>query len=178
MALADTVATCKLNLCDRFAIDAAKAAMSRENPAAPGGGGEPTPGEIRCFWLLKLLLNILHVFFLLLKHIQEIFICYLFFPYILWLKRSSSSSAIIQFLLFFCRILGRLWPSVLVGHETLHLLTTLPPPLTTGTAAATRTRILKHYLVKFTSFGYILFPLNILGCAKCLCWWVKYMPIT
>lgn len=45
MALADTVATCKLNLCDRFAIDAAKAAMSRENPAAAGGGGEPTPGN-------------------------------------------------------------------------------------------------------------------------------------
>ena len=45
MALADTVATCKLNICDRFAIDAAKAAMSRENPSATSGAGEPTPGK-------------------------------------------------------------------------------------------------------------------------------------
>jgi hypothetical protein len=45
MALADTVASCKMNLCDRFAIDAAKAAMSRENPATTGG--EPTPGSNR-----------------------------------------------------------------------------------------------------------------------------------
>jgi hypothetical protein len=45
MALADTVATCKLNICDRFAIDAAKAAMSRDNPTN-NAGGEPTPGKI------------------------------------------------------------------------------------------------------------------------------------
>ena len=45
MALADTVASCKMNLCDRFAIDAAKAAMSRDNPTT-AGGGEPTPGNI------------------------------------------------------------------------------------------------------------------------------------
>ena len=101
MALADTVATCKLNLCDRFAIDAAKAAMSRENPAAPGGGGEPTPGEIKCFWLLKLLLNILHGFFFFWSISRKFSFVISFFQYILWLKRSSSSSAIIQFLLFF-----------------------------------------------------------------------------
>jgi hypothetical protein len=46
MALADTVASCKLNLCDRFAIDAAKAAMSKDNPATTTGG-EPTPGTSR-----------------------------------------------------------------------------------------------------------------------------------
>jgi hypothetical protein len=45
MALADTVATCKLNICDRFAIDAAKAAMSRDNPTN-NAGGEPTPGNV------------------------------------------------------------------------------------------------------------------------------------
>ena len=41
MALADTVASCKMNLCDRFAIDAAKAAMSRDNPATTGGDEPP-----------------------------------------------------------------------------------------------------------------------------------------
>ncbi len=42
LALADTVASCKINLSDRFAIDAAKAAISKET--ATSSGGEPTPG--------------------------------------------------------------------------------------------------------------------------------------
>ena len=45
MALADTVASCKMNLCDRFVIDAAKAANSKDNAAATTGG-EPTAGKV------------------------------------------------------------------------------------------------------------------------------------
>jgi len=40
LALADTVASCKINLSDRFAIDAAKAAISKETST----GGDTTPG--------------------------------------------------------------------------------------------------------------------------------------
>ncbi len=54
------------------------------------------------------------------------------------------------------RIFGRLRSSVLASHEALHLPTTLPSSLTTGTAAATRTGVFKHYLV-ISSFSYILF---------------------
>jgi hypothetical protein len=137
MALADTVATCKLNLCDRFAIDAAKAAMSRENPAATGGGGEPTPGTK----FLDYTSRICYICMMIIAQSYQTFRR-------LFRWQAKIAPVVIWFICPFCRIVGRLWSSVFVGHETLHLLATLPSSLTAGTAAATRTRIIKHYLVK------------------------------
>ena len=44
LALADTVSTCQLDLAERFAIDAAKNAISKESSIVGGGGGK-TEGE-------------------------------------------------------------------------------------------------------------------------------------
>ena len=37
LAMADTVASCKVDLADRFAIDAARNAMAKENPTGTSG---------------------------------------------------------------------------------------------------------------------------------------------
>ena len=47
LALADTVSTCQLDLSERFAIDAAKNAISNEGSGSPkSGGAEPSPESL------------------------------------------------------------------------------------------------------------------------------------
>ena len=42
LAMADTVASCKIDLAERFAIDAARMAMAKETATGASTGGEPS----------------------------------------------------------------------------------------------------------------------------------------
>ena len=50
LALADTVASCQLDLADRFAIDAAKRQIAKETTSGtPADGNEPSPGRFKSY---------------------------------------------------------------------------------------------------------------------------------